>query len=84
MHVENRSDDVLCPECNERMRKDKLDDTWQRKIERNMERDRATDRKLRSAGWRLLHLWGGDINKKPDRAVRKILRRRQQLLQRAD
>ena len=26
VHVENRSDDVLCPECNEKMRKEDLSD----------------------------------------------------------
>lgn len=36
---------------------------WVRKIERNMERDRAADAKLRILGWEVLHFWGRDVEK---------------------
>ena len=34
---------------------------WQRKISRNIERDRATTRLLRSLGWKVLRLWGHSL-----------------------
>ena len=38
---------------------------WLQKIERNMERDREVDEKLRILGWKVLRLWGNDILRRP-------------------
>jgi len=47
---------------------------WREKIERNMERDLQTARKLRREGWSVVRLWEHDINKRPEFCVRKIVR----------
>ena len=47
---------------------------WREKIERNMERDRKTSRKLRDDGWSVVRLWEHDINKRQDFCIRKIQR----------
>ena len=46
---------------------------WREKIERNMARDRKVSRTLRREGWSVVRLWGHDIEKNPDRCVRRIL-----------
>ncbi|MDR1309870.1 MAG: very short patch repair endonuclease [Deltaproteobacteria bacterium] len=38
-------------------------DFWTAKIERNMSRDRETERLLRGLGWQVLRFWGTDIQK---------------------
>lgn len=45
---------------------------WVNKIRRNVERDREVERKLRSQGWTVLRFWESDVQKDPDRVVRKI------------
>ena len=45
---------------------------WRDKIERNMARDRKVSRKLRRDGWSVLRMWEHDIEKSPDKCVRKI------------
>lgn len=52
---------------------------WVSKITRNVERDRAHDAALRSAGWIVLRFWETDVRKAPDAAaakVRAVVRRR--------
>jgi DNA mismatch endonuclease (patch repair protein) len=44
---------------------------WQRKISRNAARDRATNKLLRSAGWRPLRVWGHWL-RSPETVVRPI------------
>ena len=39
----------------------KLNAWWRAKIERNMARDKESDRALRSAGWRVLRFWEDDL-----------------------
>jgi len=36
---------------------------WIEKIERNMSRDRETDKALYAMGWTVIRFWGSDINK---------------------
>ena len=36
---------------------------WFNKIERNMARDRRTDQRLKSRGWRVLRFWASDVVK---------------------
>ncbi len=48
---------------------------WRDKIERNMRRDRRITSKLRHDGWSVLRFWEHDIEKTPDRCIRKIKRK---------
>jgi len=45
---------------------------WRDKIENNMRRDIKYSRKLRREGWSVLRLWEHDIQKNPDKCMRKI------------
>lgn len=45
---------------------------WRDKIETNMKRDIKITRKLRREGWSVLRLWEHDIEKKPEKCIRKI------------
>jgi DNA mismatch endonuclease (patch repair protein) len=48
---------------------------WVAKLERNKERDRDTDRRLRKAGWRVIRVWEheptGSAADRVERAVRQ-------------
>ena len=46
---------------------------WITKIERNMERDRETDARLRAEGWRVMRIWAKDVNRDAERCIRRIL-----------
>ena len=48
---------------------------WKDKIEGNMRRDRRYSRKLRRDDWSVLRLWEHDIEKNPDKCMRKIKRK---------
>ena len=45
---------------------------WREKIERNMARDKKVTGTLRRDGWSVVRLWEHDIEKNPDKCVRKI------------
>ena len=45
---------------------------WWSKIEQNIERDRAVNKKLRKSGWVVLRFWGKDILKDPNKCVKKV------------
>ena len=45
---------------------------WIKKIENNIARDRETDKKLCSMGWRVLRFWGKDILRDPDKCIKSI------------
>lgn len=47
---------------------------WIEKIERNVARDRATNAKLRRAGWRVLRFWESDVLRDTERIVKVIAR----------
>lgn len=47
-------------------------DYWEKKILRNMERDRENDKKLLFLGWTVIHFWGQDIKKDVNECVRVI------------
>lgn len=56
-------------------RKAKLPATyWVPKIERNIQRDRETNRKLRKMGWTVVRIWEHDLKKKPETALKKVER----------
>ncbi len=46
---------------------------WIPKIERNMQRDRETNRLLRKQGWTVLRFWHEDIECDPQRCVDKVI-----------
>jgi DNA mismatch endonuclease, patch repair protein len=46
---------------------------WCDKIENNMQRDKRYSRKLRRDGWSVLRLWEHDIEKNPEKCMRKIV-----------
>jgi DNA mismatch endonuclease (patch repair protein) len=46
---------------------------WREKIETNMRRDQRYTRKLRREGWSVLRFWEHDIEKNPEKCIRRIL-----------
>lgn len=52
--------------------KHKLSDYWQKKIERNRCRDRSNFRGLRRQGWRVIRLWGHEVESDLLRAVSRV------------
>ena len=61
---------------NYRVWQKKLNPFWKQKIEANIRRDRRTDRRLRSEGWSILHVWGSDLTRRPEKALNRILNAR--------
>ncbi len=53
--------------------KHKLTDYWQKKIERNRNRDRNNFRRLRRMGWRVLRLWSHEIERDLDEAIGRVV-----------
>lgn len=47
---------------------------WERKIARNKARDRAADRALRGAGWRVVRVWEHAVRVDAQRCARRVLR----------
>lgn len=47
-------------------------DFWHKKIERNIERDKEVNDKLKSQGWKVLRFWGQEIDKDIVSCVTKI------------
>lgn len=45
---------------------------WQKKIERNMERDAEVNKQLLFLGWTVIRFWGKDIMKNTDECVRVV------------
>lgn len=45
---------------------------WINKIERNIQRDREINRKLRKTGWAVLRFWGHNIKKNPGKIIGRI------------
>lgn len=45
---------------------------WQKKIEKNIERDKKYTKQLKKEGWRVLRFWEHDIKKNPARCLSKI------------
>ena len=47
-------------------------DYWIKKIERNMQRDKDNDSKLRLLGWEVVHFWGKEIVKNAEECVKAV------------
>ncbi len=60
-----------CPRCSNVPENNR--EFWQLKLARNVARDRAVTRTLRSAGWRVLRLWEHEL-RRPPVVVRRIER----------
>lgn len=45
---------------------------WQRKIGRNMERDRAVSQSLRKDGWRVIRFWEHQVRADPLKAAHRV------------
>lgn len=60
--------DVLKP----KLEKGKNSGYWMSKIQRNIERDEAKNKKLRLEEWTVIHFWGKDILKNTDECVKVI------------
>lgn len=55
-------------------RKHTYNEYWLKKIQRNMERDKEVNKKLKKSGWTVLRIWGKDLIKNHDKFVKKIER----------
>ena len=54
-------------------------DFWIGKFERNLQRDRLVNRKLRRGGWSVLRLWASEVRKDTVASARKVRARLQRL-----
>jgi DNA mismatch endonuclease, patch repair protein len=52
--------------------KNRITPFWLKKISDNIKRDRKNDRTLRKQGWTIIHLWGREIVKNPDKVLTRI------------
>lgn len=46
---------------------------WIPKIRRNVERDRQQDKYLKKNGWKVIRVWGHEINRDLNKVVKKII-----------
>ena len=60
-----------CPECYKRPKSNK--DYWERKIERNIQRDKEQNEFLKSKGWNVIRVWEHEILKTLDQTLRRIM-----------
>lgn len=62
-----------CPHCQPPRPKAHAD-FWNRKLNRNVQRDRRKERELRKAGWRVVTAWECRLNQDPAPIVRRVQR----------
>ncbi|MBS6722973.1 MAG: very short patch repair endonuclease [Clostridiales bacterium] len=55
-----------------RLERGKNPEYWVKKIQRNMQRDIEKDQALQYLGWTVIHFWGKDILKNPEKCVHII------------
>ena len=55
-----------------RLAKSNNGEYWQKKIERNIQRDDEVNKELLFLGWTVIRFWGKDILKKTDECIRVI------------
>ena len=60
-----------CPKCCRLPRSNK--DYWLPKIQRNIERDKKTNKALKSKGWKVIRIWEHEIKENPQGAVKKVI-----------
>jgi DNA mismatch endonuclease (patch repair protein) len=49
-------------------------DYWEKKIERNVNRDKEVNKKLKEEGWEVIRIWESEIKNDPDNCVEVILK----------
>lgn len=59
-----------CPKCYIEPKSNR--NFWLKKIERNIRNDRATNRKLRLEGWKVVRVWEHEIRKKPGNIINRL------------
>lgn len=59
-----------CRECGRRPSSNTT--YWTAKLDRNVERDGEQTKRLRSAGWTVLRLWGHEIDRDPEGSALRI------------
>ncbi len=52
----------------------RLSPYWRMRIEKNIRRDKMTNRKLGKQGWMVMRFWEYEINRSPSMCASKILR----------
>ncbi|MBD3829144.1 MAG: very short patch repair endonuclease [Arcobacter sp.] len=52
---------------------------WEKKILRNLERDKEVNEKLATEGWTVLRFWEKEINKEIDTCIEEIIETRKRL-----
>lgn len=57
----------------EKLLKGSNPDYWIRKISRNIERDKKKDKELQEMGWKVIHFWSKDIEKKTEACYQIIV-----------
>lgn len=55
-----------------RLEKSNNGEYWQKKIERNIQRDDEVNKELLFLGWTVIRFWGKDVLKKTDECIRVI------------
>ena len=48
-------------------------DYWDRKVSRNMERDRQADQVLAARGWTVIRVWDFEVMRDPEAAARRVI-----------
>lgn len=56
----------------QKLKAGKNPDYWIKKIERNIERDREKDNRLKAEGWTVIHFWGKEILKDTEGCIKVI------------
>lgn len=59
-----------CPKCFKAPKTNKK--YWNPKIDRNVQRDKEVNRKLRKDGWKVLRFWEHDVKKNSEKIAKKI------------
>ncbi len=60
-----------CPKC---FRPPKSRESyWTPKIQKNLERDIRIRAMLRAKGWKVIRVWEHEVNKKPQKAIKRVL-----------
>jgi len=49
-------------------------DYWENKIQRNVERDKKVNQKLKKEGWKVIRIWESEIKEDPTECVERILK----------
>lgn len=62
-----------CPVCNIPLPR-RHRGYWERKLNRNVERDRLNRKELRAMGWRVIEIWEHEVRANPEKAANRVQR----------